>query len=316
MTWLVATAALGLASPSLWADSLVVLNKDGSVAIVDPITLKVTARIAAGDGPHEIVGVNSDLAVISNYQGRGDTLSIVDLKAKKELRRADITPSSRPHGLAVSGGKVYFTAEGNAALGRFDPAANRVDWTLPSGQSGTHMILLNKDGSKIFTTNLGSGSVSIFERSGEKWNPTHIKVGPGAEGFDLSPDEKYIWAANAGDGTVSIIDVAARKVAATIPAGTKRSNRLKFTHDGKRVLISDFSTGELLIVDVASRKVAQRIPVASSIAGILVAPDGARAYIAATYDDFVAVVDLESLRVIGRVMTGRGPDGMDWIRGD
>ncbi|MEQ1884992.1 MAG: cytochrome D1 domain-containing protein [Bryobacteraceae bacterium] len=308
-------ALLGLVSLALaQADSLLVLNKDGSVAVVDPSAQKVLSTIKAGERPHEIVAAGANLAVISNYEG-GRTLSVVDLKSQKELRRADLSPSSRPHGLAYSNGRVYFTAEGSSNIGRYDPVANRVDWTLPTGQSGTHMILLSRDGAKIFTSNLGSGSVSIYEQSGARWNPTHITVGPGAEGFDLSPDEKQIWAANAGDGTVSIIDVAARKVAATIEIGAQRSNRLKFTPDGKLVLVSDFGTGNLILVDTASRKITKRVPIASSIAGIFISPDGSRAYVAATADNFVAVVDLRKLAVTARIRTGLGPDGMDWIRG-
>ncbi|MEQ1946899.1 MAG: YncE family protein [Bryobacteraceae bacterium] len=297
------------------AESLLVLNKNGSVAVVDPSTQKVVARITAGERPHEIVAAGTNLAVISNYEG-GHTLSVIDLKSKKELRRADLSPSSRPHGLAYSGGQVYFTAEGSGSIGRYDPVANRVDWTMLSGQSGTHMILVSKDGAKLFTSNLGSGSVSIFEKAGSSWKPAHIQVGPGAEGFDLSPDEKQIWAANAGDGTVSVIDVAAKKVVATVNIGAERPNRLKFTPDGKIVLVSDFSNGNLIVIDANSRNVTKRVKVASSIAGILIAPDGLRAYTAATSDNFVAVIDLRTLEAIGRIMTGEGPDGMDWIRGN
>jgi len=192
--------ALAVSAMAARADSLLVLNKDGTVAIVDPATQKIRGRVTAGDGPHEIVAAGNGLAVLSNYEG-GPTLSVIDLKSRKEIRRADISPSSRPHGLAAFSGKVFFTAEGSRNIGRYDPVANRVDWTLPTGQDGTHMLIVGKDGTRIFASNLGSGSLSLFERSGEQWHGTHIKVGNGAEGFDLSPDGTQIWAANSGDGT-------------------------------------------------------------------------------------------------------------------
>jgi YVTN family beta-propeller protein len=318
--FLFVTIALSAAISQLRADTLLVLNKDGTVAIDDPVTQKVLGRATTGEGPHEIVSAGNGLAVVSNYGG-GRTLSVIDLKSRKEIHRVDVSPLSRPHGLAAFGNKVYFTAEGSRNIGRYDPASNRVDWTFPTGQDGTHMVVLSKDGAKIFTSNIGSGSISVFERSGseqpgEDWHGTTVKVGDGPEGFDLSPDGKQIWAANSGDGTVSIIDVASKQVVATINAGTKRSNRLKFTPDSKRVLISDFSTGDLIVVETAARKVVKRLKIASSIAGILVSPDGAHAYVAATYDNFVAVLDLRSLEVSGRIMTGNGPDGMDWIQGN
>lgn len=301
------------------AQSLLVLNKEGSVAIIDPATQKVLGRAPTGDGPHEVVATSDGkLAVASNYgsgQMPGHTLSVIDIASRKEIHRVDISPLLRPHGLFSVDGKVYFTAEGSKAFGRYDPASNRVDWLMGTGQDGTHMVAMSKDHNLIFTSNIGSGTISIFERGGsaDDWRQTVVPVGHGAEGFDLSPNGKELWAANAGDGTVSIVDIAAKKVVQTFPVDAKRSNRLKFTPDGKRVLISDITNGALVVVDVATRKEVKRLTLGHSVAGILVAPDGSRAYVAATNDNYVAVVDLKNLEVTGRISTGNGPDGMDWI---
>jgi YVTN family beta-propeller protein len=301
------------------AQSLLVLNKEGSVAIIDPATQKVLGRAPTGDGPHEVVATSDGkLAVASNYgsgQMPGHTLSVIDIASRKEIHRVDISPLSRPHGLFSVDGKVYFTAEGSKAIGRYDPAANRVDWVMGTGQDGTHMVVMSKDHSMIFTSNIGSGTISIFERAGsaDDWRQTIVPVGHGAEGFDVSPDGKQLWAANAGDGTVSIVDIAGKKVVQTFPVDAKRSNRLKFTPDGKRVLISDLTNGGLIVVDVDTRKEVKRLTLGRSIAGILIVPDGSRAYVAATNDNYVAVVDLKNLEVTSRISTGTGPDGMDWI---
>ena len=299
--------------------SLLVLNKEGSVAIIDPATQKVLGRAPTGDGPHEVVATSDGkLAVASNYgsgQMPGHTLSVIDIASRKEIHRVDISPLSRPHGLFPVDGKVYFTAEGSKAIGRYDPAANRVDWVMGTGQDGTHMVVMSKDHNTIFTSNIGSGTISIFERAGsaDDWRQTVVPVGHGAEGFDVSPDGKQLWAANAGDGTVSIVDIAGKKVVQTFPVDAKRSNRLKFTPDGKRVLISDLTNGGLIVVEVAARKEVKRLTLGRSIAGILIVPDGSRAYVAATNDNYVAVVDLKNLEVMSRISTGTGPDGMDWI---
>jgi YVTN family beta-propeller protein len=301
------------------AQSLLVLNKEGSVAIIDPATQKVLGRAPTGDGPHEVVATSDGkLAIASNYgsgQMPGHTLSVIDIASRKEIHRADLAPMLRPHGLFSVDGKVYFTAEGSKAIGRYDPATNRVDWVLGTGQDGTHMVAMSKDRNMIFTSNIGSGTISIFERAGsaDDWRQTVVPVGRGVEGFDVSPDGKELWAANAGDGTVSIVDIAGKKVIQTFPVDAKRSNRLKFTPDGKRVLISDLTNGGLVVVDVARRKEVKRLTLGRSIAGILVVPDGSRAYVAATNDNYVAVVDLKNLEVTGHISTGTGPDGMDWI---
>ncbi len=312
----IAFAAASVFAADLPSPALLVLNKeDATLAIVDPANGKVAGRVEVGQGPHEVAASDDGRqAYVTNY-GAGNTLSIIDLVTLKELHRFDITPLTRPHGVTTSGGKVWFTAEANKVIGRYDPGANRIDFVLGTGQNSTHMVLLSKDGNRIFTTNIGSDSVSIFDRvqGPANWNQTVVPVGKGPEGMDLAPGGRELWAANSRDGHVSVIDANAKKVTATIDARTKRSNRLKFTPDGRRVLISDMEGGELVIIDVKSHEQVKRISMGRSPEGILVEPDGRRAFIAVAGENQVAVLDLNSLNVISKFETGRGPDGMAWV---
>jgi YVTN family beta-propeller protein len=311
------TALLLISAAS--AQTLLVLNKEGNVAIVDPKTQTVLGRGPTGEGPHEVVATtDGKLAVASNYgtaQAPGHTLSVIDIVTGKEIHRVDISPLERPHGLFAADGKVYFTAEQNKIIARYDPATNRVDWSLGTGQDGTHMIRLSKDGNTIFTSNIRSGTISIFERTGNPpdWRATVVKVGAGAEGFDVTPDGRQLWAANAGDGTISMVDIASKSVMQTFDVPSKHSNRLKFTPDGKLALISDPTTGDVIVVDMASRKTVKHVTAGRGVTGLLVAPDGSKAYAAATTENWVAVIDLKTLEVSGKIATGTGPDGMDWI---
>jgi len=298
---------------------LLVLEKnDKTLAIVDPGTLKILGRVPAGEDPHEVVAsANGRFAYISNYGAFGTpqhTISVVDLKEQKPLPQVDLGGLLAPHGLQFADGKVYFTAEGSKAIGRWDPFTNRIDWILGMGQNRTHMLIVR--GEQIFTSNVNSDSVSVIDRDKQAdasgWKQTAIAVGKGPEGFDVSPDGKELWAANSHDGTVSVVDVASRKAVQTIDVHTKRSNRLKFTLDGKLVLISDLETGDLVVVDVASRKEVKRLSLGHGAAGILMAPDGARAYVAVSSDGNIAVVDLKKMEVSGRIAVGKGPDGMAW----
>jgi YVTN family beta-propeller protein len=46
--------------------------------------------------------------------------------------------------------------------------------------------------------------------------------------------------------------------------------------------------------------------------GILIVPDGSRAYIALAGDNAVAIIDLHKLELTGQIPTGQGPDGLAW----
>lgn len=313
---LVGSPAVGRAqTPS---PALLVLNKeDATLSIIDPGTGKTVAQIPTGEGPHEVVASeDGKMAFVANYGGRtpGNTISVMDLVAQKELRRVDLGALRRPHGIVFAEGKVWFTAEQNRLIARYDPAANQIDWLLGIGQNGTHMLLFSKDRSLLFTSNIGSDSITVLQRGSDPsaWNPTVVSVGKGPEGGDISPDGREYWAANSGDGTVSIIDLATKRVEQALNVEVNRSNRLKFTLDGKMVLISDLGNNALVVVDAVSRKVVKRLNPGRQPEGVLISPDGAHAYVAVAGEKNIAILDLKTLEVSGRIPTGAGPDGMAW----
>jgi YVTN family beta-propeller protein len=348
---LLASSACMLPAQSTPSPALLILAKrDMTLAIVDPATLKVLSKVTAGPDPHEVIAsADGKLAFISNYGGGAyNTISIVDLDAQKALPRFDLGPLRGPHGLYFAGGELYFTAEVNKVIGRYDPAAQKVDWVLGTGQNRTHMVWVSKDLDQIYTSNVSSGTISIIEKTSgpaggfgpppggpggsngrppgpplgaggpppgpprPDWNETVVRVGGGSEGFDVSRDGKELWVGNAQDGTISIIDLASKKVVQTLNANVRGANRLKFTPDGSTVFVSSLGQGNLAVFNAASRQEAKRIPIGHGAGGILMQPDGSRAFVACSPDNYVAVIDLKTLEVTGRIEPGHDPDGMAW----
>ena len=301
------------------SSQLLVLNKeDANLAIVEPASGNVLGRVPVGQGPHELVtSTDGTIAFASNYgtgPAPGRTISMIDIAARKELRRIDVSPLSRPHGLAFANGKLYFTAEADRKIARYDPATDTIDWQFETGQATTHMVLPTKDARTIFTSNIGGDSVSVIQQAtGGAWTQTVIPVGKGPEGIALSPDGREVWSAHSRDGGVSIIDVATKKVVQTIALGTRRSNRIKLTPDGRFALVSDLDAGELIVLDAPARKEIKRVALGKMPEGILLPPRGGVAYVAVNGDNFVAVVDLKTWQVTKKISTGIGPDGMAWV---
>jgi DNA-binding beta-propeller fold protein YncE len=314
------------ASSALAAQTvLLALSKaDQTLSIVDPTTLKVLARAPSGPDPHEVIAsADGKTAYISNYGGGAyNTLGVIDLVGRKALTSIDLGALRGPHGLQFAGGKVWFTAEAAKAFGSYDPATSKIDFILGTGQDRTHMLYLTSDLKRIITSNVASATMTIVEQTTSaagrgrgpqtNWEETVIPVGRGAEGFDVSPDGKEIWAANAQDGTISVLDFTAKKVVATLNANVAGANRLKFTPDGKLVFVSTLSGPDLVILDAATRKERKRVKIGHGAAGILMQPDGARAFVACTPDDYIAIVDLKSLEVTGHLDAGKQPDGLAW----
>lgn len=307
-------------SPAL----LVVHQGENTLSIIDPKTGKVTGRVPTVNHGHSVtVSGDGKTAYVVNFgegSSAGNSISVVDLAAQKELRRIDLGSLTYPHGMKLVGGKLYFTVQGSKAVARYDPATNKVDLTLGTGQNGTHNLAVSNDGSRIFTANVGSNSVTAFERNTGKfvsngagdWNITVIPIGPEPQAIDMSPDGTEVWAAAGRDGTVSIIDAATKKVKQTLNLTAQGFNHLQFTPDGKRVVVSHMRAGELVVLDATARKEIKRIKVGNSVTKFLIPPDGSRVYASVNTDDNIAVVDLNKLEVTSRISSGDDPDGLAW----
>ena len=298
--------------------ALLVLNKaENTLAIIDPATLQVLARVPVGEGPHEVIAAaDGRRAYVANYgtqQKLGDSISVIDLVARKEIKRVDLGPLRRPHGIVEAGGKIYFTVEVNRAIARYDPATERVDWLMGTGQTATHMLVITPDGTRAFTANIASDTVTAIDLNMPPGPNaiSQIAVGKEPEALALSPDGRELWVGQNGEGTVTIIDAIGKRIKETIKVG-QVPIRVKFTPDGQRVLVSDYKAGELIVFEAATRKELKRIKAEGVPVGILIAPDGQRAYVAAMGANQVLVFDLVKLEQAGAFQPGQGPDGMAW----
>jgi YVTN family beta-propeller protein len=338
------------AQPTPKTALLALSKQDHTLCIIDPADLHVVARIPVGDDPHEVVAsADGKTAYVSNYGfGAFHTLAVIDLVGQTRKPSIDLGVLRGPHGLDFKLGKVWFTAEAAKAIGSYDSAAGKIDWIMGIGQDRTHMIYVFPDGERIVVTNVSSATVTILDKTegraggpppgmppgmqagpppgaggpppgmppgpmptppGGDWKLTVLPVGGGSEGFDISPDGREAWIANAHDGTVSVIDLAEKKVTATLAANVPGANRLKFTPDGKLALIS---VGPALVVlDAATHKEVKRLANVHAFGGIQMQPDGARAYAACGRDGYVAVIDLKTLEMVGKVDVA-APDGLAW----
>jgi YVTN family beta-propeller protein len=312
---------------------LIVLNKlDNTASIIDAKTGAARATVPVGKGPHE-VEVLSDgrTAAVSNYGNReepGRTLTLIDLEKRAPVATIELPEGARPHGLkALSDGRLLVTAEGLKELFIVDPKARRVTARVPTARETSHMVAASADGKRAYVANIGSGSVTVVDL-GEAKVIKDIPTGEGAEGIAITPDSREVWVVNRSADTVSIVDTKTLEVAATLKV-PQFPIRIKITPDGKRALVSCAKSGDVAVIDVVGRKEVKRIPIdreavpgsearlfstqfgkSPTPVGLLIAPDGKRAWVASTNADVVSVIDLEKLAVVGRVTAGKEPDGL------
>ncbi|HKW49127.1 MAG TPA: beta-propeller fold lactonase family protein [Gemmatimonadaceae bacterium] len=334
-TILLASAILGFGSiVSAQGPALVVLNKaEASASIISLADGRTIASMPVGNGPHEVaVSPDGNWAVAANYGGgsaAGNSLTVLDLRNRKAVRTIDLGRYARPHGIAwmPDGKRVVVTSEQAKALVIVDVPNGRIDHAIETGQPG-HLMTLAKDGHRAWTANIAAGSVSLVDL--EKGTVVKTVVtGRGPEGHDVSPNGRELWAADRTLNRITVLDANTLDSLATIPTG-EFPNRLHFTPDGKWVLVSNIRSGTVDVIDPATRRTVDHITFAFDSTranptmlgamgrtpqpeGILIAPDGTRAWIALSAMNRIAEVDIASRRVVRYLTTGQEPDGMGYV---
>lgn len=334
MRWLIAGACvLVLATLPASAETLLVVRKtDNALDFVDPGSGLHLASVALGSAPHEVsVSPDGRRAAVTNYGTRerpGSTLSIVDLVEPREIRRIELAPHTRPHGVHwFAAQRIAVTSEGSRQLLVVDPDGGRVVTAIETGQDVTHMVVVAADGLRAYATNIGSGTMTVLDlQAGRKL--ADVATGQGSEALALAPDGRELWVAARAAGVVAIVDVLKLEVVARIPV-EGIPIRLAFTPDGRTALVTCAGSGRLVAIDVASRTPRQSarvdVPLAPDAAsrpfaqlapgsvlpvGLQVGGEGRSTYVAATMGDRVVQYETATLRQVRTIDVGGEPDGL------
>jgi DNA-binding beta-propeller fold protein YncE len=333
-----ATLVLGLLATALnvapaAAETLLVVRKsDAAIDLIDPGSGARLASVSLGYAPHEVsVSPDGRLAAVSNYGSReqpGSTLSIVDLEQPRELRRIDLAPHTRPHGVAwFAADRIAVTTEGSKHLLVVEPESGRIVSAIATDQDVSHMVVVDAGGQRAYVTNIGSGTTTALDlAAGRKL--TDLATGAGSEALALTPDGRELWVAARAAGELVIVNTDKLEVTARLPL-PGIPIRIAITPDGRTALVTCAGTAEVVAFDVATRseRVRRRVDVPKAPGadqralarlapdsvlpiGLRVSGDGASAFVAATMGDVVvqfATGSLEPLRTIG---AGGEPDGL------
>ena len=326
-------ALLMLAASTGIAETLLVVRKsDHALEFVDPGSGLRLASVPVGFAPHEVsVAPDGRRAVVSNYGTReqpGASLSIVDLERPAEIRRIDLGPHRRPHGVAwYAPARIAVTTEGSGHLLVVDPDEARVVSAIATGQETSHMVAVSSDGRRAYVTNIGSGTTTAIDlEAGRKL--VDIATGKGSEGLALTPDGRELWVGARAEDRIAVVDTATLAVVASLPA-PGIPIRVAMSPDGRLAWVTCAGASTLLAFEVASRRVtterhvepplapgaaerpfARLAPGSALPVGLVASRGGHAVYVAATMADRVLVFDPATSAELRSVDVGGEPDGM------
>jgi YVTN family beta-propeller protein len=297
---------------------------EDSVAIIDVGSRKLLGKWKAGDEPH---GVLTDpwgkfLYVLNTAE---DSVSVMDTGSGKEVRR--LAASRNPWSLALSpdgkrilvsnalSGPVPFREPASSEVTAIEterglvedryilPQANYLQGVAwhPSGEFAFVTVTRTKNLVPMtrilqgWTITNGLGIVWRDGRTDQVLLDEPQLYFPDPTDVAFTPDGRWALVTSSASDRVAVVDVE-KLIGMLQQASPYERERVFPNHLGKPT--------EFII---------KHIPTGQSPRGILVAPDGQRAYVANGLDDSLTVIDIPRLEAVGRVDLG-GPKVITDIR--
>jgi YVTN family beta-propeller protein len=304
--------------PLLFADPvyLVILKGASALGFLTPDG-KMIASVPVGQHPHEMVFSPDRKLVYITDNGMmrmehpgagGNTVSIVDVAARRKVGVISLGKFRRPHGIDIdsTGKRLVVATEGPSRLLLIDTDRRSVirDYDVQGEQP--HMVTLSRDGKTAFVSVTAATHVSAIElRSGKLVKiPTEARP----QGSVLSRDGRELYVTNSGAASITVIDTNTKMAVARIET-MKGPNRIAMTPDG--TLVYSMSVEKKIgFANPVTRRQLNYLLLPNNPMSCTLSADGSLAFASAEAQDTIYVVSVKDRKIKSEIRTpqGAGPD--------
>ncbi|HWC05303.1 MAG TPA: beta-propeller fold lactonase family protein [Methylomirabilota bacterium] len=291
------------------ADELYVSNThSGTISVIDTGRDEVVATIALGGGVPNRIVLTPDGTQAWAIHDKSRVISVVDVAARKVLRRIKI--GEWPYNLSFTpdGRYCWVLDWGDVSkLLIYDVQRGVVDGEIEVSTWPAHGIF-SRDGKLFWVTSETAGNVTVVDVPQRKILEILPSSGD-AMGLTLSADGHYVYAANGEDRTVSKIDTRTHKILATGKVKGVNHDAV-LTPDGRFLYVTLRKANRIAVLRTEDLEVVTEIPQPGYPDLVVMANDGTKAYVSNRHANLVTVIDLSDHRETKRIPVGKGPHGM------
>lgn len=279
---------------------------------------KLQSTVPTGQHPHEMMLSRDGRYLYTTDNGTmriehpgsgGNSLSIIDVFARRKYADISFGEFHRPHGIDLdpATGNLVVTTELPDQLLLVDPVKRTVLKHFPTKGKTSHMVRFGPGAKWAYVSNGGSANVSAINlKTGEV---KLIQTGDRPEGSVLSKDGKELYVCNRESASLTVIDTARNSPIANIPTG-KGPVRIAITPDGNTLVYALMHDKKVGFADPKTRRQKDYLILPHQPVSLELSPDGAHAFASAEESDIIYIISIATKRIIQELhtATGSGPD--------
>jgi len=247
---------------------------------MDALTVLATSSLAyTGSAAFQTFAGSGDLAYVTVAEK--DRVALVDTTVHASVGSLDVGAAGCQHPwraeVSPDGGQVYVGCYDSDNVAVIDTVSNTVVDVI-SGVASPNGIAFTREGDYALVGSRWDNQIIVVdtETRAAVWA---IPAPANVQSIAAHPHRNLAYAA-ISDGAVLVLDTSAFDVAAAIPVGGEPWD-VAVSPDGRWVLVTDLLRGRLTVIDAGSNAVHTTVEGSGGLAGLAIAPDGSRIYVAA-----------------------------------
>lgn len=286
-------------------------EKDHALTLVDLGTQSVVGTIATCKRPRhmKVMPSGRELLAACGDSGQAD---LVDLTARKSLRRFRLGDDPEIFDLSADGRTLYVSNEEDAKVGIIDVNSGKAVAEIKVGEE-PEGVILSRDGKTLYVTSEVAGMVHVVD-VGTRKVVKDIAVGKRPRRLAFAQDGAQLWVSNELDASVSVIDTRSQQVTATVRFELKGARSSDITPvglmpspDGRTMFVALGHANHVAFVDVATRQTRQMVLVGKRAWSMATDKTGQRLYVVNGLSDDLTIVDVATAKALKTIKVGRVP---------
>jgi YVTN family beta-propeller protein len=286
------------------ASSLGFYTADGRRLGEVPVGKHPHEMVISADGRFAYITDNGTMRIEQAGTG-GNTVSIVDLVARKKVGEISLGRFRRPHGIALNpkSGLLAVTTELPDQLLLIDPASRAIVKTFDPKGKTAHMVAWDSEGRWAYVSNSNSANVTALEAESGRLRLIPTRERP--EGSVLSPDGQRLYVVNREAERISVIDTTKQELVREIRTGNGPV-RVAVTPDGRQLVYALMHESKVEFADATSGRILGQVALGGQPVSLNLSSDGKLAFASAQDIDTVYVISVPERKIVRQFRTAPG----------